>query len=72
MTYLKANNRPWCEWTSCMAGLDLAKQAGVHQCSYRLRKDALAAMRKINRVEGWAGVASVADGACPAARGGNY
>lgn len=63
--FIRLAGRPFCDHTGCRAGADLAKRAGVDQCGYRLRRDALAAMRRLNRVDGYAGVASVHSGPCP-------
>lgn len=63
--FIRIANRPFCDHTGCIAGLNLAKAAGVDQCGYRTRRDALTAMRKLNRVAGYAGIASIHAGPCP-------
>ena len=63
--FLRIAGRPYCDHTACMAGLDLAKRAGVDACSYGTRKSALAAAGKYNALPGYEGVATVASGRCP-------
>jgi hypothetical protein len=63
--FLRIAGHPFCDHTACLAGLDLAKRAGVDSCSYRTIRDARQAMRKLNAVDGYAGVASVHSGPCP-------
>jgi hypothetical protein len=63
--FIRVANRPFCDHTACMAGMSLASRAGVTQCSYRTRRDALTAMRRLNGVDGYAGIASIHEGPCP-------
>lgn len=63
--FIRLGGRPFCQHTACQAGRALAEKAGVDQCGYRLQRDARAAMRRLNQVDGYAGVASVHAGPCP-------
>jgi hypothetical protein len=46
-SYLTISGRPYCQYTGCMAGLDLSKAAGVDQCSYRTVKAGKAAAKAL-------------------------
>jgi hypothetical protein len=63
--YLRFINRPLCDHMGCQAGIIMCRDADVTSCSYTTLKDARAAMRRINKLPGWAGAASVVQGECP-------
>ena len=48
MTYhLKIGDRTYCDVTGCVAGLDTAAKADVHDCSYPSRQKARDAAKKL-------------------------
>ena len=61
--HLTVHRRPFCDFTGCMHGHDIAKSAGVHTCEYPTFREACAAAEKLVAV-GQMGV-SVAMGPCP-------
>lgn len=63
--HLTYNGRPYCTHTSCMAGLDLAKRAGVDQCDYASKASAVRARQALKRVT--SATVRVAPGYCTAA-----
>jgi hypothetical protein len=66
--HLRFGNRPLCDHMASLAGLRMCEEAGVTQCGFHRVKDAREAMRKLNAVPGWAGIASVSQGECPRAK----
>lgn len=63
--YLRFCGRPVCDELGSIAGRELMAKAEVCQCSWRAKKDAQAAMRRLNGLPGYAGSASLHEGECP-------
>lgn len=64
--YIRWLGRPLCDHMGCEAGRKLCEAADVQSCSYTRRRDAIAAMRRLEaRAAGYAGATSLATGECP-------
>lgn len=63
--HIRFMGEPWCDFTACQAGLELAIQAGGVCCGHSTLRGARTAAASINRLPGRAGSAQVRPGRCP-------
>ena len=63
--HLTISGRPYCEWTGCMAGQQIAGKSGVHACTYGSQNSARRAKSQL-QTHFKRGAVAVVSGDCPA------